>query len=413
MSYKMNGYAPSGDESKNRIPVHQLKPIADWGLPLLALTFISVLVFGLISCILIGLHSAKTDIKESSTTAIQCSDGDETTVDVLYGENNNKCEHFKLPNGSPCTSHEHSCYNSCKISSGKASGVCKGESVGEYFTFFSPNCPKLLFISQVQDAINSLSLFYWRDCFLGKCRIYVEYPLPEMTPPIGYQSIPSPFYWNTLDYDPILENNCLTIVSSAESNKKCLSVKVIYTTGVLFGQPVYICEFTFKCSSRSTLTQGGDNPLQTLPFSKKTVHHKRSNTVTNKRFSLEDPVVGDPNDPASFWFPKDKVQAMLKSNSTLAYEWWSSLKFRPRNSTSISSQTIGLDESFKTCLLNYVSYETEINWTGINTILNESSSTLLTYIYNITEDELYFVKDPSYYYSFLYFSYSIGVCYPS
>jgi hypothetical protein len=224
---------------------------------------------------LIGIHSSKTDIKESSSASLQCSDGDETTLDVLYGENNNKCKNFKLPNGSPCTNHESSCYSSCKVSSGKPSGICKGEAAGEYFTFFSPNCPKLLFISQVQDAINALSLFYWRDCILGKCRVFVEYPLPEMTPPIGYQSIPSPYYWNALDYDPVLENNCLSLVSNSEINKKCLSAKVIYTTGVFLGQPVYICEYTFKCSSRTTLTQGGDTPLQTLPFSKKNIRHKR------------------------------------------------------------------------------------------------------------------------------------------
>ena len=374
---------------------------------------VSVLVFGLGIWLTLGSTQNKVNeistnqnIDSSPTAAAKCTDDNPTTQGVLVGETG-ACQQLQLANGATCTSEgSGSCYVGCTIQNGKPSGACGGECPGTFFSIYPVNCVKPIFNSLVQTAINSLSLFYFRDCYLGRCRTFVDYTLGDMIEPIGHSSEQSlfPGGFNRLDYDTEREKQCLNLVSNLDTNKQCYKAVVWWQFSVVTFDSRYVCEFTFDCARLSTLALIGDTPIDTVPFGKK-IHKKRF-------LEQSPPLTPDPSNPISFWFPRKEVitTIMASPNPTT---WWAKLPATINSNIHSTASTVQSNvvlPSQEDCVRNII---VDV---GINiSIVNEAiANATVGGLYNLTDVmgsvSGGLLEDLDWFYAFLYYLRSANYC---
>lgn len=329
---------------------------------------------GLWGDIMLTLFVNQNTFINTAVSNAACSDGNPATADVVL-RNQNLCQHYTLPNGASCTSEgANSCYETCTVQNGQPTGTCIGTNAPTFYDFFPADCPIPIFKYQVQAAIYYGQVFYMRDSFLGKCRTYIEYTFGDMDAPMGRAFA---FFllnqFSRLPYDPLLEQQCLGLISNDDPTKQCWQAVVHWQYSTVTSESVFMCEFTMKCADDATMDYFGDIPDQLTffgteaktnqiahplsnRFSAKTGIKPRTATTTNvkttenvkqtttnqvnpsssprktsppaRKRSLQD-IVPNPNNISSYWFPKSQIQNQLAGNVTALQEWWSSLPSIP------------------------------------------------------------------------------------
>jgi hypothetical protein len=270
-----------------------------WRLAIFCCFLVTFLVFtGIGITILVIIENNNNDQRLVEDT--RCFDGDASTIDYRVGLQGPtlKCTHYTLPDAASCTNEPPSrCFlnGTCLVKGGQITGKCRGECPGIMTSIYSLECPIPIFLTSIQNDINLGLLYFYRPCYLGKCYIYLRYPLGDITELIG--SIPGSFNnlawldnkawldnrWVAYPYDKELEKKCLNLVSDNDPYKYCLRVVIYHTYASTDNSFHFFCEYTYTCAEDRTLLDSENTFIQTIFFGIK----KKSNSSKNNNVSTQ------------------------------------------------------------------------------------------------------------------------------
>lgn len=398
-----------------------------WSMVCFVLLFLIGLTFGIILTLMLSSIQNNQTIHNSDSSATQCADGDASTIDVFIGSGESLCSHYSIPNSNDCSTEsasESQCYitGSCVIENGAPTGSCIGECPGTFYSIYPVDCPIPIFITSVQSDINSALLWYFRDCFLGKCRIQVEYTIGDMLDPIGHsaESAINPNFLNALDYDVDREKKCMSLISNFDPAKQCLQAIVHWTFSTVTTSSKFICEFTYKCATHRTLATIGDTNTQTVLFGMKNQKEEEEEETQKRTTNQQNPLVPDPNNIHTFFFPREQVLTMLlNSNMQSINIWWSKVAPLHLNNNNGTNKEPGDKHVGKSAVINILEscmnnlfVSSGVNISNVNELLEISNLTSVAAIPSImgmaSSGQLY---DLDYFYSYLYYTYLNGYCF--
>jgi hypothetical protein len=406
-----------------------------YGIPILA---VIGLVLGIVGVIYIALLYNADVIHPDGPGP--CADGNPATIDMYVGKGTSVCAHYDLPSGSPCTG-EQSCFASCIVQNGTATGTCLGEDPPTYYNVFPPDCPIPIFMLATQFDIYGGQLFYFRDSILGKCRTYVQYTLGDMVPTMGHDSEAffNPNNLNRLDYDKDREHMCMGLISDQDPYRMCYQAIVLWMWSSAQDSDVFLCEFTYTCATHRTFNDADNTPDNVFVVDTKTTTEKLINHVkkSSKRGTSDASLVPNPDQVSSFFFPRAQIQNQLAGNATAVKEWWDQApdipanrsswpRGRSANMTRPSLQDLELTirgdppvGSPQWCILQWFSTSMESGGLGLNlTVLNQTiygafqeGFTNVPLIFSVYYYGDEFADEPDqlyYFYSYMFFLFQLG-----
>jgi hypothetical protein len=154
--------------------------------------------------------------------------------------------------------------------------------------------------------------------------------------------------FSRLPYDPVLEQQCLNLISNDDARKQCWQAVVHWQYSTVTGTSQFLCEFTMKCADLATLDYFGDTldqftlystdqvetpkrkeitstPKGKVSGSTKVSKPSRTSTSPHQKRSVQEIIQPDPTNVSSYWFPRNQIENQLNGNQTAIQEWWSTL----------------------------------------------------------------------------------------